>query len=405
MRVVVANCHRGTVGGTERYLRALIPELLARGHEVAVLHQSALRSGQAAIDPGEANLTVWCVDRLGRDAARRAVSEWAPDLVYFNSSGPEELDEALIARVPAVLFAHDYGGTCATGSKCHSFPARRPCSRTFGPMCLVLHYPRRCGGLNPVTLLTGYRAQLRRRSLLPRYQAVLVASRHMEHEFSRHGVRPDRLHFVPLPPTGVAPDPDPPAPRACSGTLLMAGRLTKLKGTDYLVQAVSRASSALGVPLRLSIAGEGPDRAAVDELARQHHVAVQFHGWVDGDRLAALMREADLLAVPSVWPEPFGLVGIEAGGVGLPSVAYEVGGIGEWLVPGTSGELAPGDPPTVEGLAEAIVRALRDPVHYASLRRGAWDAARRRTMAAHIALLEPVFRHAVDGWARGSAVL
>jgi glycosyltransferase involved in cell wall biosynthesis len=102
------------------------------------------------------------------------------------------------------------------------------------------------------------------------------------------------------------------------------------------------------------------------------------------------MRAADLLAVPSVWPEPFGLVGIEAGCVGLPAVAYDVGGIGEWLVPGRSGELAPGDPPTVDGLAGAIVRALRDPVRYASLRRGAWEIARQFTMAAHMNRLEPV---------------
>jgi glycosyltransferase involved in cell wall biosynthesis len=102
------------------------------------------------------------------------------------------------------------------------------------------------------------------------------------------------------------------------------------------------------------------------------------------------MRLADLLAVPSVWPEPFGLVGIEAGCVGLPAVAYEVGGIAEWLVPGRSGEVAPGDPPTVAGLADAIVRALQDPARHASLRRGAWEVASQFTMAAHMSRLEPI---------------
>ena len=44
--------------------------------------------------------------------------------------------------------------------------------------------------------------------------------------------------------------------------------------------------------------------------------------------------------MPSVWPEPFGLVGIEAGCVGLPAAGFGVGGIPDWLRPGETGELA-----------------------------------------------------------------
>ena len=100
------------------------------------------------------------------------------------------------------------------------------------------------------------------------------------------------------------------------------------------------------------------------------------------------MRRADLLAVPSLWPEPFGQVGVEGGRLGVPAVGYAVGGIPDWLIPGRSGELAPGDPPTVQGLAEAIVRVLADPSHYSSLCRGAWELASRFTLDAHLAELE-----------------
>jgi len=95
--------------------------------------------------------------------------------------------------------------------------------------------------------------------------------------------------------------------------------------------------------------------------------------------------------VPSVWPEPFGLVGLEAGAFGVPSVAYDVGGIGEWLKEGENGWLAPGDPPTVEGLADLLARAAADPGALADLRSGARAAAERMSLAAHVERLERVF--------------
>ena len=108
------------------------------------------------------------------------------------------------------------------------------------------------------------------------------------------------------------------------------------------------------------------------------------------------MRQADLLAVPSLWPEPFGLVGIEAGCFGLPAVGYAVGGIPDWLIPGQTGELAPGDPPTVEGLAEAMARALADPEHHARLSRGAWELSKQFDTPRHLAMLEPILSAAVS---------
>ena len=104
---------------------------------------------------------------------------------------------------------------------------------------------------------------------------------------------------------------------------------------------------------------------------------VEFAGWLNTEKKLDLLREADLIAVPSLWPEPFGLVGIEAGCYGVPAVGFAVGGIPDWLIPGQTGELAPGDPPTAAGLSEAIVRALADPSHYRRLSAGAWEMARR----------------------------
>jgi len=117
---------------------------------------------------------------------------------------------------------------------------------------------------------------------------------------------------------------------------------------------------------------------------------VEFMGWVPTVEKLNLMRQVDLLAVPSLWPEPFGLVGIEAGCLGLPAVGYATGGIPDWLVAGETGELAPGDPPTVEGLAEAMIRALASPEHHTRLATGAWSLAKLFTLENHLARLEPI---------------
>src|SRR5262249_52970541 len=160
----------------------------------------------------------------------------------------------------------------------------------------------------------------------------------------------ERIRIVPLPAAASAQQAPPPAPRAPKGRILLIGRLTNLKGGHYLIQALPRAAGTLG-PLTLTIAGVGAERQNWKDLADRLHVPVDFVGWIHSRDAEKLMCQADLVAVPSLWPEPFGGVGVEAGRLGVPAVGYAVGGIQDWLIPGRSGELAPADPPTVQGLA------------------------------------------------------
>lgn len=228
------------------------------------------------------------------------------------------------------------------------------------------------------------------KSSLPRYRAILVASNHMHREFLLNGVSSERLHLVPLPAAGTELIPTSPSVKTRRDRILFIGRLMDLKGVEYLIKATVQAAKTLGRPLTLTIGGDGQERTKLEQLARALGVMAKFVGWVQTRQKADLMREADLLAVPSLWPEPFGLVGLEAGCLGVPSVAYSVGGIPDWLIPGQTGELAPGDPPTVDGLAAAIVRALADSSHYDHLAMGARNLAQRFTLKGHFASLERI---------------
>jgi glycosyltransferase involved in cell wall biosynthesis len=245
-------------------------------------------------------------------------------------------------------------------------------------------------------MISEYRVQTRRRTLLYDCAKVLVSSRHMKREYERQGIAPDRVVLVPL-PTRSSSELLPPVPKARTDRVLFVGRLTTLKGGRALVEAIAIARRVLGIPLRLVVAGEGEERRQVQQLATRLEVEIEFAGWVDAAQREVLMKNADVLAVPSLWPEPFGMVGIEAGALGLPSVAYATGGIPDWLEPGISGELAPGDRPTVAGLADALIRALRDPKHLGRLSVGAWKSARQYTMEAHLAALEPLLTNAAAG--------
>jgi glycosyltransferase involved in cell wall biosynthesis len=390
MRILIATGNREIVGGVETYLHVLIPALLKRGHKVAMLYENQLGGGGAAIDPAEAELPLWFGQDLERNPGLwQKVAAWKPEIAYSQGLGSLALEKTILENYPAVVYAHGYPGTCGSGRKCHAFPRIEPCTRRFGPMCLALYYPRRCGGLNPLLAWRIFQTQSSRHARLKDYKAILVASEHMRREFQQHVPEPDKVRMVPLPMTVSAEAAFAPA-KIERGRILFVGRLIDLKGAKHLIEAIPRAESKLGFRLSLTVAGDGPERGKLQDMARRLGLTAEFVGWVQAGLKMDLLRQADLLAIPSLWPEPFGLAGIEAGRMSVPAVGYAVGGIPDWLIPGRTGELAPGDPPTVQGLADAIVRALAKPDHYAKLCRGASEAASRYTLEAHLAKLEPI---------------
>jgi len=68
---------------------------------------------------------------------------------------------------------------------------------------------------------------------------------------------------------------------------------------------------------------------------------VHFTGYVPQEEISSYYADASVAAVSSVWPEPFGAVGLEAMRHGVPVVAFDAGGIREWLFEGVNGFLVP----------------------------------------------------------------
>ena len=385
MRILIAHEALAGAGGVETYLEAVIPALARRGHQVAFLHYNpAGDAGPTRLD--FAGCERFGVADLGRTRAFDGVRAWRPDVCFSHNMRHLDIDASLAAEWPVVKMMHGYFGTCVSGQKCHTFPSPAPCGREFGAACLAAYVPRRCGTIRPWALVDQFGWAKRQNALFDRYAALIVASGHMSAEYRRNGAPADRVVTAPLFAPGKT---DAPRPRPAEPSVLFLGRMTNLKGPMLLVRAIAQASRRIGSSIRLVMGGEGPQKVALTRLARSLNVDAVFPGWVTGVARTRLFREATIVAVPSVWPEPFGLVGLEAAVHGVPALAYDVGGISEWLRDGVSGRLvgAPGD---VHALAEAMATMLADSAALASFERGASQVASEMTLDGHLAIAERV---------------
>ena len=389
MRIALAAHTPGRAGGVESYLESVLPALAQRGHEVACIFETA--GGGDSVLPIDASLPVWFAD-AERMKAIQALCRWRPNVVYAHGMRSQSLEAQLLATAPSVFFAHSYYGTCISGAKSFSLPRDRICARVFGPACLLQYYPRGCGGWSPITLLRQYGLQRDRRDTLATCGRIAVASRHMLNEYARHGFG-QKVRLVPLP---VPRRPAPPTGLASHEVvrLLYLGRLERTKGADLVIPAVTMAADAIGRPVHLQISGKGTLAPTVARQAAARlspNLTVALTGWLSRDGCDEALTGADLLLLPSRWPEPFGLSGVEAAASGVPAVAFDAGGIRDWLTDGVNGRLVAADPPDVRQFADAIVDCLRDVARFSRMQQHARAAAARFDMDGHLAALEGVF--------------
>ena len=399
MRIAISTWTRRQAGGVESYLAAVIPALVDRGHDVAMIHET---DDPADRDPlhSDAGVVEWCLGD-GADAAIESLRRWRPDVIFAHGLEDEALEARIAAIAPAVLFAHAYRGTCISGTKTFASPVYQSCERVLGWSCLAHYLPRQCGGRSPATMMQLYKRESARRDGFGQYHAVAAFSQHIASEYERHGVAPARVHRVPChvtAPGGVAAKR---LPADGPLHLLFVGRMEALKGGDLLVGAIPDVHAALRRPIHVTFVGDGRARETWEAQARDVVGAtassIEFTGWLTPDGRDRLFAEVHLLIVPSVWPEPFGLVGLEAAGHGIPAAAYALGGIGEWLKDGVSGALAPANPPTSAALAAAIVHCVERADRYARLSQGALAIAAQHSMEDHVAAVTGILAAAAAG--------
>ena len=344
-------------GGYERVWQAAVEGLRAAGHEVSVL-TTALDSGieSSVVELGVQRVLRWPWrpggwERLGPLAAVRqerhnaaAFAEAArrADLVCWFSLGGLSL--SLISRCspPQLAVVHDgwplYG------------PGVDPWTARWGRLSRHRYDPRRVDHWSANSAYT-------RDRLLTGVPGLSPARFSVEHP----GIDPTA--FPPVPP------------RPWTGELLVLGRVEEGKG-------VADALRALPEDMRLTVAGPS-DPGHLRALRADAPPEVRFTGPTNDP--AGVIAAADAVLFPVTWPEPWGLVPLEAMAVGRPVIATGTGGSAEYLRDGENALLfPPGDP---AALRNAIVRLSAEPKLRARLVTGGRATAARFTEAAWTAAI------------------
>lgn len=332
MRAITVLCDRvGDVGGAERYWETVLPALAGKSVRVRVLAREI--SGNSRFGAG-ARAIAWAdEDGSPSAAAAREVADELrserPDVVVTASVFDTAVLDAVRAHAPQwFVRVHDHRSFCPTGDRVYpQFEA--PCSAAMGAACRGATIVRGCVHGPRPSSFRRIAAREALRDRIARADGVLVSSEHMRATAVTNGIDVRRVAITPppLPDDAFATAPH---ARPRTHTLVFASRLTPRKGLRSLLGALAKMRPHERPRLIVAGEGEAEERDARAQ-AESDGVAVDWRGKLSAGELRAAIDDADAVAVPSLWPEPFGLVGIEAQARGRPAVAYAVGGIDDWI--------------------------------------------------------------------------
>ncbi len=394
MRILFVHESFGAFGGAEANVLATATELKERGHTVGILHGPQTGKGEAAwLNTFQHRFPSSNGNGSGATSAPAACESFQPDVIYVHKLADlDVLEQLLGANAPVIRMVHDHDLYCMRSYKYNYF-SRQICERALSPFCL---FP--CGafiardhtGTLPVKWVS-YTAKLRELELNRKCHRLIVATQFMKDELLRNKFDADKIEtHAPVPPSG---DTSWQSSFSDRNSIIYAGQIVRGKGVDVLLESLALVQT----PFTCFIFGDGDHRAHCERLSHKLGLdnRVFFKGYVSPDKIAPFYRECSVVAVSSVWPEPFGAVGLEAMRYGLPVVAFDAGGIREWLTNGHNGFLVPWMDRAA--FAARVVELLDDkPLARLMGERGRQVIAERFEFSEYINGLENLFERAAE---------
>jgi len=351
LRLLYVHESFGSLGGAEANVYITATELKNRGVTIGLWTRRPTGKGEAPWRALFGEHVYW----ENQDTLDTVRARFAPDVAYVHKWDHLPTLATLVdSGLPLARMVHDHDIYCLRSYRYHPLTravCHRPASGYCVFPCLATLKVNRSGGF-PLQWVS-YFDKIRELALVRRFDRMFVVTHYMRRELELNGFAPERIHLFP-----PVPRPGEPLEPSFSGRnlLLYAGQIIRGKGVDLLLRALARVQA----PFEAVILGDGNAKASCEKLARRLGLAtrVRFAGFIPQEELKAYYREASLVTVSSVWPEPIATIGLEVMRYGLPVVAFDAGGIPDWLHHEKTGLLVPwGDVPAY---ARAIDRLLSD---------------------------------------------
>jgi len=382
MNILIINERLDLEGGAEVYLWAVGRELVRRGHQVSILGGVPLGKVKAPTDIG--GIDVICAPGLTPDSLAERLDNVQYHVAYLQNVPNSATVDYFTNRGPAIRFVHDHYSYCPGTAK-YWFTSQEICSEPLSLRCAFRAFTKRCASRNPGKIICKQRCLPPLLDSCRRLDKLIVASEYVKDQLMINGFSEGKIMVNPLfgfseeDSELIGPLYDKPP------VVLFVGRVFIEKGVEFLI----RASRGVGLEHQVRIVGDGWDLARLKNLSRRLDLEhqVKFLGWQDRQRTQNEIKKSCLVVVPSMWPEPFGLVGIEAMSFGKPVVGFNSGGITQWLREGENGLVA--ERGSVASLATAVTRLLGDSELGAKLGRRGYRLAREEfSLSRHLDQLE-----------------
>jgi len=287
-------------GGIGSYIQRISGKQRLQGDQVFLYHRA-----DTAVEDGTPIEHVKAYSDLAELARRDKL-----DILHVHTTTPYIGD----MTAPMIRTIHTHQPYCPSGSR-YFKNSDRACTRAFSISGCTLHaLTEHCCSVRPAKLREAFQTTAWDQESLGHFAAIAISG-YVREQMIRSGYATEGIHVLHNP----APDPVPITPiPAGVPRFVSIGRLEPLKG----LQTLLRAFSLVRVPAHLDIAGDGTQFEQLRKLALTLGLAdsVTFHGWLDPEGVNDLIDKSRAVVFPSTWPEPAGLVSLEAQTRGRPVI-------------------------------------------------------------------------------------
>jgi glycosyltransferase involved in cell wall biosynthesis len=338
MKLLYVHERFGALAGAEANAHITATELGKRGHKLGILHGPSTGKNEPAWN--DTYLDRFALPSQNTAAAATAALDvFKPDVVYVHKMADLAVIGALVrSGRPLVRMVHDHDIYCMRSYKYNVF-TRRICTRAASAYCIfpcLASVVKNSAGGFPLKLVS-LRAKKQEIALNQKFKRMVVVTKYMRDELLNNGFDPKRIEIhAPVPRMG---DPSLRSSFSDRNLIVYAGQIIRGKGVDVLLEALAKVQTKF----ECVILGDGNHKKFCEELSKKLGLAdrVTFKGFVPQEELKTYYRECSVVALSSLWPEPIATIGLEVMRYALPVVAFDAGGIKDWLTNGHNGYLVP----------------------------------------------------------------